>query len=313
MDLFEQMRTYLRIAGTGNLSHAARDLGLSVAAVSRQLAALEEDLGVTLVTRSTRRLAITESGERWREHCAQVLAAVDAARADVAPGPEVRGRVVISAPASYALVHLAARVDRLLAAHPALSVELRLEDHTVDLIGDGVDIAVRAGLVPPDSGALVAHRLVAFRRVLVASPSYLRERGTPQHPRDLSGHELLAHTRAAATFTRWTFARGEEEVEIAVNARRMASSPLLLRDWAKSGAGIALIPSWLADDLRVLLPRWLTPPIVVHAIHRVEARRMPRISAVVAALAAGTADVEASTQPRAPRRPRLRVGPGKGQ
>jgi DNA-binding transcriptional LysR family regulator len=174
VDLLEQMRTYLRITETRSLSEAARGLHLSVAAVSRQLAALEEDLGVTLITRSTRRLTITESGERWRDHCARVLAAVDAAHADVKAGPEVRGRVVVSAPASYALVHLARPLDRLLAAHPALSIELRLEDHAVDLVGDGVDIAVRAGMAPPDSGAFIAHRLAAFRRLLVASPSYLR-------------------------------------------------------------------------------------------------------------------------------------------
>jgi DNA-binding transcriptional LysR family regulator len=284
VNLLEQMRTYLRITETRSLSEAARGLRLSVAAVSRQLAALEADLGVTLVTRSTRRLLITESGERWREHCARVLAAVDAAHADVKAGPEVRGRVVISAPASYALVHLAGLLDRLLVTHPALSIELRLEDHTVDLVGEGVDIAVRAGMAPPDSGAFIAHRLGAFRRVLVASPSYLRKRGTPKLPRELSGHELLAQTRATAAFTRWTFTRDHEEVEVTVNGRRMASSPLLLREWAKNGVGIALIPSWLAEDLRVLLPEWLTPPIAVHAIHRVEARGVPRIAAVVGAV-----------------------------
>jgi DNA-binding transcriptional LysR family regulator len=284
VDLLEQMRTYLRITETQSLSEAARGLRLSVAAVSRQLAALEEDLGVTLITRSTRRLTITESGERWRDHCARVLAAVDAAQADVKAGPEVRGRVVISAPASYALVQLASPLDRLLEAHPALSIELRLEDHVIDLVGEGVDIAVRAGMAPPDSGALVAHRLGEFRRALVASPSYLRKRGVPKLPRDLSGHELLAQTRAASAFTRWTFSRNEEEVEVAVNARRMASSPLLLREWASNGAGIALIPSWLVQDLRVLLPEWLTPPIAVFAIHRAEARRVPRIAAVIGAL-----------------------------
>jgi DNA-binding transcriptional LysR family regulator len=169
VDLLDQMRTYLRITETRSLSEAARGLHLSVAAVSRQLAALEANLGVTLITRSTRRLTITESGERWRDHCARVLSAVDAAHADVKAGPEVRGRVVISAPASYALVHLASPLDRLMVAHPALSIELRLEDHAVDLVGDGVDLAVRAGMAPPDSGAFIAHRLGAFRRVLVAS------------------------------------------------------------------------------------------------------------------------------------------------
>src|SRR5258708_39244231 len=123
------MRTYLRITETRSLSDAARSLQLSVAAVSRQLAALEEHLGVTLITRSTRRLTITELGERWRDHSARVLAAVETAHADVKAGPEVRGRVVISAPASYGLGHLARPLDRLLVALPSLSIELRRKGH----------------------------------------------------------------------------------------------------------------------------------------------------------------------------------------
>jgi DNA-binding transcriptional LysR family regulator len=284
MDLLDRMTTYVRIADTLSLSETARDLRLSVAAVSRQLASLEAELGVSLVTRSTRKLALTESGVRWREHCARVLAAVETARSDVGAGPEVRGRVVISAPASYAVVHLGPRLDRVVREHPGLSVELRLEDRAVDLIADGVDIAVRAGLPPPDSSGIVARRLMSFRRVLVASPSYLRERGTPKHPRDLEQHELLGQTRMASAFTRWTFERDTETLEIPVAMRRTSTSPLMLLEWAKAGAGIALVPSWLAGNLRVVMRGWRTPVITVHAIHRLEVRGAPRIATVLAAL-----------------------------
>lgn len=290
MDLLDQMKTFVRIVDTGRLSAAAKDQGLSVAAVSRQLAALERDLGTSLVVRSTRQIAITDTGRRWYQHCSRILSEVEAARADVGDSDEVRGSVVLSAPISYGLAHLVSRIEQLARVHPQLSVELRLQDHAIDLLGDGVDIAVRVGMALPDSTSFVAHRLVTFRRAALASAAYLRRRGTPKHPDDLARHELLSHSRASASFTRWRFERDGETVEITPRARLASTSPLVLRDWALSGAGIALIPEWLAGDLRRVLTGWTTAPITAYALHRSEARDMARIRVVVAALAEGMTD-----------------------
>jgi DNA-binding transcriptional LysR family regulator len=290
MDMLEQMKTFARIVDTGRISAAARSLGLSVAAVSRQLSALEEELGATLIVRSTRRLGVTDSGQRWYQHCTRLLDQLDAARSDVAEGAEVRGHVVVSAPASYAMGHLMSRVALLAKQHPHLFVELRLQDHAVDLIGDGVDVAVRAGMVLPDSASVIAHRLVTFRRQLVGSSAYLRRRGTPRHPSELRRHDLIVQTRAAASFTRWQFARDGEEVEVEPTPRLASTSPLALREWTVAGAGIALIPSWLTGGLKLVLPAWRTPPISVYALHRAELRGAARIRTVVQAFTNGMVD-----------------------
>lgn len=127
-----------------------------------------------------------------------------------------------------------------------LAVELRLEDQAIDLLGDGVDVAVRIGMTLPDSPALLAGRLITFRRALIAAPSYLRRRGTPKHPSDLVDHSLLVQTRASPSFTRWQFLRDGETVEVPARPLLASTSPVVLRAWAASGAGITLIPGW--DD-----------------------------------------------------------------
>jgi DNA-binding transcriptional LysR family regulator len=284
MDLFEQMSTFVRVVETGRLGTAAKSRGLSLAAVSRQLTALERELGTSLVIRSTRQLAITEAGRRWYQYCVSTLSGLAQARADMAEGPVARGTVVVSAPMSFGIALLVEPFERLAREQPQLTVELRLQDHAVDLLGEGVDIAVRAGMTVPDSTSLIAHKLAAFRRTAVASAMYLRRRGRPKHPSELAHHELLVHTQASTSFTRWQFSKGEQQIELEPRARLKSSSPVVLREWAERGAGIALIPDWFAGQLVPVLTDWLTPEISVHAIHRAEARSTARIRVVLQAL-----------------------------
>lgn len=285
MDLFDQMRTFARVVETGRIGAAAKSRGMSVAAVSRQLAALERELGTTLVVRSTRQLAITDAGRRWYEYCVGTLRGLEAARADMIESADVRGVVVISAPVSLGIARLMQPLEQLAREHPQLTVELRLQDHAVDLLGDGVDVALRVGMVLPDSSSLVAHKLTSFRRVALASSKYLRRRGTPKHPSELATHDLLVHTQVAASFTRWVFSKRAETVELQPSARLRSSSPAVLREWARSGAGITLIPSWIADDLVRVLSDWDTPELSAYALYRAEARNTPRLRVVVETLA----------------------------
>jgi DNA-binding transcriptional LysR family regulator len=203
MDLIDQMQTYVRIVDAGSLSSAARGRRLSLAAVSRQLDALERDLGATLIVRSTRRLQVTLAGRRWYEHCQRLLRQLDAARGDVAEDAELRGTLAISAPITLGTSYVVPRLTALAKAHPKLEIDLRLQDHVVDLLGEGVDLAVRGGLAPPDSASVIAHRLTTFRRVAAASASYLRRAGTPRHPRELERHDGLVQRGPGPTAC-WT-------------------------------------------------------------------------------------------------------------
>lgn len=291
MDTLEQMRTYARIVETGSLSGAARGRRLSLAAVSRQLAALERELGATLVVRTTRRLQVTEVGQRWYAHCTRLLRELEAARRDVDERGAIRGTVTISAPITLGTHLVVPRLAALARAHPDLAIDLRLEDHVVDLVGAGVDLAVRGGIAPPDSSSLIAHPIAEFRRVAVAAPAYLRRAGTPRHPRDLARHAALVQRNLDPAFVRWRFERedgaGDGVVELEPRAHLSSTTPMVLHAWAAAGLGIALIPTWLVDDrVRRVCDGWVSPPIRAWAIHRVEVRGAPRVRATLDALAA---------------------------
>jgi len=300
MDLVEQMRTFVRVVDAGSLSSAARGRRLSLAAVSRQLGALEDDLGVALLVRTTRRLRITPAGERWYAHCTRFLRELDDARADVGERGEPRGSVVISAPITLGMSYVVPQLEQLARAHPKLELTLRLEDHVVDLVADGVDIAVRGGFALPDSTSIIAHEVVGYRRIAAAAPSYLARRGTPKHPRDLERHDAVVQQGVAAGFTGWRLERGGEVVDVKPRARLSSTAPMVLRDWAIAGAGIAVLPDWLVADsgkaLRPLLDGWTTPMIRAWALHRTELRDSPRIRAVIAALSQPRRDWSIASQ-----------------
>src|SRR3954469_23512064 len=164
MDLFAQMMTFVRVVEGKSLSAAARAQRLSLPAISRQLAALESELGVKLVVRSTRHLHPTEAGQRWYEHCRRVLRDIETARHDVRGDARVRGRVVVSASLTFGAAVIVPRLPKLAEEHPELVIDLRLEDQLVDLVGEGVDLAVRAGSPPPDSSAFIAHPIFSMCR-----------------------------------------------------------------------------------------------------------------------------------------------------
>lgn len=287
MDLLDRMTTFVRIIDGGSLAAAARAARLSQAAVSRQLAALEAELGVTLIVRSTRRLHITEEGRRWYERSVRLLRELDDARGEVGGGGVPRGRIVISAPITVGMAHVVPRLERLARRYRQLEVELRLEDYVVDLVGDAVDVAVRAGMEPPDSASVVAHLLKRFRRILVAAPAYLRRRPRPGHPRDLVHHDVLQFSSGRSAQAAWRFTRGDEVCEVEPRSRLRCNAPLVLRDWVVAGAGVALLPEWLRGtdrELVELLPDWATPAVPIWALHRIEVRGAPRIRAALAAL-----------------------------
>ena len=294
MDLLTQMATFVRIVEAGTLSAAARAERLSLPAVSRQLRAMEEDLGVTLAIRTTRALTITDGGRKWYAACVRVLRDVaDAKSAARAPG-RVEGRLVISAPHTLGMSHVLPRIRSLLGKHPKLSVDLRLEDHVVNLVAEGIDVAIRGGVIPPDSDAVVALPLMTFSRVAVAAPSYLRKHRAPRDPDDLERHELLVQIAAACPLDTWRFRRAAEEATTSVTARFRSTTPTALREAALAGMGVALLPEWLVEGdiaagrLRRLLSAWTSGPVSAWVVFRLEVRRSPPLRAFLDEMRVGT-------------------------
>lgn len=277
VDLLSQMATFVRVVESGSLSKAARRLGLSLPAVSRQLAALEVELGVELISRTTRRLKVTEAGERYYTRCRRVLREVEEAQGSVREG-EPRGPLSIAAPISFGLSQIAPRLPALVARHPGLRVDLRLEDQIVDLIGEGVDVSVRVGLAPPEGAALVARTLMIFRQAVVASPAYLRRRGVPKEPAALARHDALMPLPPLGPPGVWRFWRKGVEAQVEIAGAFRSNAPHALREAALAGLGVALLPEWLIEGdvasgaLRPLLGDWSAMPVNVLALHRAELR-----------------------------------------
>src|ERR1700722_14456255 len=174
--MFEQMTTFVRIAEMGSITRAARSLRLSLPMASRHLRWLEKELGIELVHRTTRQLHLTNAGEEFATRARVLLLGLDEAKQALRPGPILAGRVVVTAPNALGTYQLSSIMPSIAVRHPRLRLELRLEDRAVDLVKEGVDLAIRA-CAPPDHASLVARGLVTYDRVLCAAPSFLARHG----------------------------------------------------------------------------------------------------------------------------------------
>lgn len=288
MDLIAHMVTFVRVVETGSLTAAARVERSSLTAVSRKLSALEAELGTPLILRSTRKLSITDAGRLWYERSVAVLREVEDARAAVQGSSEVKGTLVVSASLTIGTALVLPKMPVLAKRHPGLVVDLRLEDRLVDLVADGVDLALRGGAPVPDTTAFIAHPLLRFPRFLVASPAYLKKRGAPADPSDLARHDCLLQDGPASGRDRFTLVRaGDESVERTVDVRAAfrTNAPLALRELCCASMGVALLPEWLVAEalttgkLARVLPDWTSPLISIQAFHRAGLKGNPRIRA----------------------------------
>jgi DNA-binding transcriptional LysR family regulator len=267
--------------------------------VSRQLSALERDLGVPLVLRTTRRLSLTEAGRAYHTEAVRVLGGVERARETVRGSRRVEGRVVVSAGVSIGLHTVVPLLPGLAARHPGLVVDLLLDDRDQDLIQDAVDLAVRVGERLLDSTSIVAQRVGTFRRVLVASPGYLQARGAPRTAAELQRHAALVQPQLEPGAGAWRLAGGASVEVVRVVGRMGCNAPVALRELAIAGLGIALLPDWLVGDdlaagrLRRVLPALASPEVPVSALYRVEQRGWPRLRPLLDALREGFPRLEA--------------------
>ncbi len=286
------MATFVRVIDAGSLSSAARSLNVSLAAVSRQVGALEKETGTPLIMRSTRKQTVTEAGRRYYDQCVRVLREVDAARAVVRSGSGVEGVLTVSAPVTLGLERVLPFIPALLAKHAGLRIDLRFEDRLVDIVGEGIDVAIRSGGMLPESTSFVARRLLSYPRVVVASPRYLERRGVPRAPHDLVKHDILMHASAVAQTASWRFRRGSEESSIRLDWVLRTNLIYALRDAAVAGMGVAHLPDWLvarqveAGELRLLLADYHSEPLNVSAVFRRELRNSARVRALLGVIAA---------------------------
>jgi len=246
MDYLAAMRAFVRSVDLGSFSRAAAEAGVKVSTVSRYVSWLEMDLGAALLNRSTRSLRLTEAGRLFYERTAQILADVQDARSSTTSlNARAQGLLRINIPSAFGRQHVMPHMKDFLAAFPDIRLDATLTDATVDLIETGADVAVRIGALVDST--LVARKLAAQRRILVASPDYLGARPSPQGPADLIHHEclLFALQPTGAWYYRPVGDPASEPIEIALNGHLRANDSEALRDAALSGLGIALLPTWL--------------------------------------------------------------------
>lgn len=245
IELLSQMQIFAEVVTQGGFSKAADSLGISKSKVSKQVVQLEKSLGVRLLSRTTRVVRATEAGELYYERCLEMLRiAEDAQEILSSIQKEATGRVRISVPVSFGTKFLQEALLTYLEAYPRIHAFIDMSDRPVDILREGFDLAIRVGAIEePD---LVVHRLMDTRRIVVASPGYLKRRGTPKEPEDLRHHECLIYEyQSRPEF--WLFKRGDKKVEVNVSGRVRINNGDLLAEAASAGLGLAWLPDFIVS------------------------------------------------------------------
>lgn len=260
---------FAAVVEAGSLSAAGRAMHISPAMMSKRLARLEARLGVRLVHRTTRRLMLTEPGERFHADVVGILATIREAEARVTgERHEPQGPLRVSAPTSFGRLHVAPYLGRFIAAFSRIDLELNLSDDFVDLVAERVDLAIR--IAPEVPASLTAHRLATSRRILCASPAYLDRHGTPDTVGSLRRHRLLA----AAGQLPWRLTDGRQRIQVDGTSYVRTNSSEIVRELAIAGIGVALRSLWDVGDILAagglvrVLPGWEGPrDLGIYAVH----------------------------------------------
>lgn len=267
----QQLTSFLAVVRAGSFVAAAEATGLSKAAVSRHVADLEQTLGVRLLHRTTRRLSLSEDGQRFHSRALELVSALAELEAETASsGGEATGLLRINAPVTFGNLHLAPLWPRFIAAHPKVSLDVTLNDRVVDLVEEGYDVAIR--ITKRLDAQLVGRRLASTRIVLCASPGYLSAHGVPTHPRELAEHQVLAYNYWAAGDD-WHFSGPDGEVTVRVIPRIHTNSGDTCRAAALEDQGIVLQPDFLVGpDLKrgtlvELMPEYRSIELDVFAVY----------------------------------------------
>jgi DNA-binding transcriptional LysR family regulator len=270
MDRIDAMRLFVRVSELNSFSAAAQQLGLARSAVTRQIAALEAHLGVKLLARSTRRLALTTAGTAYLEKCRVILNLVDAAETGLAEERQTpRGAIRLSLPLSFGLRHLAPLLLDFASLYPEVSLDMDYSDHRSNLFEEGLDLAIR--ITPRLQPGDVARRVSSARLVVLAAPDYLARHGEPRHPEELIHHECLGYTAAARSGS-WPFTVEGAVQGFPVRSRIQANNGDVLLEAAVRGLGIVIQPTFLAapalaaGSVREILKDFAIPELGIYAV-----------------------------------------------
>lgn len=293
MDRLQGMKVFVRVAQTAGFAAAARDLRLSPAAVSKHVTALESQIGTRLFDRTTRRVGLTEAGRVYLDRCLECLQALedaDASVSELAKAP--RGVLRVTAPIDFG-AHLMPVIAEVMNAHPGIAIDLRLSNRVVDMVEEGIDVAVR--VAPALDGRYVARPLARSRLALFGTQEYFGRHGRPRRPEDLASHRCLVFAEPRP-MDELVFVRGRRKVRIKLNAVMTSNHGEALMEAARRGVGLAAAPSFLAREdletgrLEPLLLDWSLPEYGVFALYPHRRFVSPKVAVFVEALRARFGD-----------------------
>ena len=247
MDRFEDLQAFVAVVETGSFTAAADRLDTAKSAVSRRISALEQRLGVQLLRRTTRQLKVTDSGQNFYQHSARILADLDEAEAALLQEHgELRGTLRVALPLAFGIRHMYEPIAAFNRLHPQLRFDLNLNDRRIDLVEEGIDVALRIGNLADST--LIARRLFEARTVVCGSPDYFVRHGTPLSPADLKDHQCLVYGNLANP-TKWVCRDAEgKKISVDIQAAMTASSGDFLSAAATQGLGIAVQPTFIAGE-----------------------------------------------------------------
>ena len=296
MDNISEMEVFVRVVQAESFSAAARQLNLSPSAVSKQVGRLEDRLGARLLNRTTRRLSLTEVGSAFYERSERIINDITEAEQAVSHlEGAARGTLKVNLPVAFGRLHVVPHLKEFLAAYPEVRIDLTLNDRFVDLVEEGVDIAIRIGELSDSS--LIARKLSPNRRICVAAPSYIKAHGAPDHPEKLLEHNCLVYTYRAQR-NDWPFEGPDGVHTIRVTGNLEANSAEVLRTSICDGIGIGLLPLWLiSEDLEAgrveqIMPAYHAPDSAIYAVYPHSRHLSPKVRSFVDFLVDKIKDLE---------------------
>jgi DNA-binding transcriptional LysR family regulator len=301
MDRLAAMQAFVRVVETGSFSAAARALNMGQPAISKTVAQLEARLGVRLLMRSTHGLTPTEAGQSFYERAKRSIEEADEAEAVArGAGKGLIGRLRISAAVTFARLHIVPHLPKFLAAHPGLTLDVVLDDRIIDLIEEGVDIALRMGPLA-DSTSLSARKLASGPHHVLGTPAYFARSGVPATPAELAGHAAVIYTQQGAGT--WCFRQGATEVSVTVSGPLRVSAAEGVRAAVLADMGLTIASAWMfgpeleSGAVQRVLTDWSLPPIDLWAVY--PTGRMPSAKARAFAAFVEAELTQASSEPKA--------------